>query len=215
MARRIDPSLIPPKPALEYEELLWKQDLSVLAGIDEAGRGALAGPVYAAAVVLPNDHKVADRLSGVRDSKEMSAKQRTYWAEEIRQAAVSWGVGSASAQKIDKYRIVPATRLAASRAVAALDAEIEHLLIDALILPDCPIPQTTLIKGDMRCLSIAAASVLAKVARDSELVSLDKVFPIYGFAKHKGYGTWAHRKVISDEGPSRIHRMSFAPMRNL
>lgn len=215
MARRIDPSLIPPKPALEYEELLWKQDLSVLAGIDEAGRGALAGPVYAAAVVLPNDHKVADRLLGVRDSKEMSAKQRTYWAEEIRQAAVSWGVGRASAQKIDKYRIVPATRLAASRAVAALDAEIEHLLIDALILPDCPIPQTTLIKGDMRCLSIAAASVLAKVARDSELVSLDKVFPIYGFAKHKGYGTWAHRKVISDEGPSRIHRMSFAPMRNL
>lgn len=214
MAKRIDPSLIPVKPSLDFEEKLWAQGLSSLAGIDEAGRGALAGPVYTAAVVLPNNQQVADWLSGVRDSKEMSVKQRTFWAEEIRQVAACWSVGRASSVKIDKYGIMPATRLAAMRAVDALALETEHLLIDALKLPECAIPQTMLIKGDMRCLSIAAASVLAKVARDAELVSLGDRFPSYGFAQHKGYGTLAHRKAISRQGPIHEHRMSFAPMRN-
>jgi ribonuclease HII len=213
MARRIDPSLIPSKPTLAFEKKLWAAGLSALAGVDEAGRGALAGPVYAAAVILPTDKKVPRLLSGVRDSKEMSAKQRQYWAEKIRAIAANWSVGHASAKKIDRYGIIPATQLAVMRALNALDMKADHVLIDALRLPEHSTPQTMLIKGDRRSLSIAAASVLAKVARDEELVSLDKQFPVYGFAQHKGYGTWAHRKVISKQGPSRQHRMSFAPMR--
>jgi ribonuclease HII len=215
MAKRIDPSLIPANPTLDFEKQFWSQGLSALAGIDEAGRGALAGPVYAAAVVLPNDSKVADALAGVRDSKELSAKQRSFWAEEIRQVAAHWSVGRASSGYIDKYGIMPATRQAAMRALEALAPDVDHLLIDALKLFECAIPQTMLIKGDMRSLSIAAASVLAKVDRDAELQSLDKNFPDYGFAQHKGYGTLAHRKAISKKGPISVHRLSFAPMRYL
>ena len=213
MARRIDPSLIPPKPTLEFEKKLWAEGLSALAGVDEAGRGALAGPVYAAAVILPNDKRLARQLSGVRDSKEMSAKQRKLWAVKIRAVAASWSVGRASSKRIDKFGIIPATQLAAIRALNTLALEADHILIDALRLPEHPMPQTMLIKGDMRSLSIAAASVLAKVSRDEELVSMDEEFPAYGFAQHKGYGTWAHRRMISKQGPCRQHRMSFAPMR--
>lgn len=215
MAKRIDPSLLPAFPTLAFEQQFWAQGLSAIAGIDEAGRGALAGPVYAAAVVLPNDSTTAAALSGVRDSKEMTAKQRSIWAGEIRQVASHWSVGSASSAYIDSYGIMPATRLASMRALKALSLEVDHLLIDALKLFECAIPQTMLIKGDMRSLSIAAASVLAKVERDAELQSLDKHFPDYGFAQHKGYGTLAHRKAITKKGPISAHRLSFAPMRYL
>jgi len=210
MARRIDPSLIPAAPTLEYETAFWAQGLVRVAGIDEAGRGALAGPVYAAAVVLPGDASIAKTLQGVRDSKEMSIEQREQWAAVIRETVADWGVGQATTEEIDAYGIMTATRWAAMRALAQLNSAADHLLIDALNLPEIATPQTRLYKGDQRCLCIAAASVLAKVARDAELCALDQDFPRYGFAQHKGYATRGHRQAIRLAGPSPIHRMSFA-----
>lgn len=213
MPRRVDPSLVPAKPNLAYEKLFWAMGLEHVAGIDEAGRGALAGPVYAAVVILPTQAPTEVHLDGVRDSKEMSILQREAWAPKIQAAAEGWAIGSASPEEIDIYGIVPATRLAAMRALESLNFQPVHLLIDALNLPECPIPQTSLLKGDKRCLSIAAASVLAKVARDAKLRSLDSHFPDYGFAHHKGYATKVHRRAIASLGPCQQHRRTFAPLR--
>ncbi len=210
--RRYNPAEIPPSPDLSFELKLWSAGLVHVAGLDEAGRGAWAGPVCAAAVILPAAPAVLERLSGVRDSKQMSAAARERWAAEIHAASAAWGVGFASHQEIDRLGIVPATRLAMRRALQHCARRADHLLVDALSLAENT-PQTALIKGDARCLSIAAASVLAKTARDELLITLDAVYPRYGFARHKGYGTAAHREAIDRWGACPIHRRSFAPFR--
>ncbi len=207
--RAFDRSLLPAEPNLAFELPLWKAGFSAVAGIDEAGRGALAGPVAAAAVVLPADRNIAPQLRGVRDSKQMTPEQREAMREKIVQYAVCWGVGLASAQEIDQLGILTATRLAAGRALEALSAPPAHLLIDYLELPGITIPQTALVKGDCRSLSIAAASILAKTSRDQILRELECTYPGYGFARHKGYGTQAHREAIRQLGACPEHRLSF------
>ena len=206
---------MPQYPNLSLEIPLWETGLVNLAGLDEAGRGAWAGPVSAGAVVLPVDPDLCKQLPGVRDSKQMTASQRSVWAECIKKVAVGWGVGYASQAEIDACGIVPATRLAMQRALEQLLVAPQHLLIDALRLPLVKIPQTALIKGDVRSLTIAAASVLAKTSRDALMCELDVVYPGYGFARHKGYGTRFHQQALQRLGPCAIHRRSFAPVKNL
>jgi ribonuclease HII len=202
-------------PDLSFELPLWTTGTLHLAGLDEAGRGAWAGPVSAAAVILPQDVDLCILLKGVRDSKQMTPRQRCIWAVEIRRVALAWGVGFASHTEIDALGILPATRLAMQRALEQLVLPPQHLLLDAVRLPAVALPQTVLIKGDVHCLSIAAASVLAKTARDELLVAWDKEYPGYGFARHKGYGTAAHRQALLFKGPCQLHRLTFAPIRNL
>jgi len=204
-----DASLLPPEPDLSFELELWQAGLIGVAGIDEAGRGALAGPVAAAAVILPQTLEVIELLKGVRDSKQMTPKQRKIAREWILQYAAAWGVGFATPEEIDQLGIVPATQLAAWRALGQLLPYPDHLLLDYLFLPDVSIPQTALIKGDCRSLSIAAASILAKTSRDALMSELDTAYPGYGFAAHKGYGTLAHREALHRLGPSQVHRQSF------
>ena len=213
MSRRIDPHLIPPQPTLEFERDLWKQGLTRIAGIDEAGRGALAGPVAAAAVILPQDENSLGRLDQIRDSKQISPTIRAEQRKLIESLALDWGVGYAQNLEIDQYGIASATRLAVNRAISQMSLDPDHLLVDYIVLPDEDIPQTRLIKGDARSLSIAAASILAKTHRDEILVSLEKAYPQYGFKQNKGYGTQKHRLAILRNGPCPQHRMSFAPMR--
>ncbi len=209
MPKKFDRSLIPPAPNLDFEKDLWKQEIWSIAGIDEAGRGALAGPVYAAAVILPSNPKKLAALEGVRDSKELSAKKRDELFNLINKTAVSASVASASRLEIDKLGIAPATRMAASRAVMTLDVHPDHLLIDYFALPESLYKQTVLVKGDQRSLSIASASILAKVSRDRHMVELDVKFPGYGFAQNKGYGTEPHRKAIKKLRPCAEHRNTF------
>ncbi len=210
---KFDRSLLPENPDLTFEQRLWGMGVRFVAGVDEAGRGALAGPVAAGAVVLPwEDDCLIEKLDGVRDSKVMTAEARTHWAEVIKRTALAWDVGFASAQEIDRMGILPATRLAAVKALANLDLSVDHVLIDYLILPEIEIPQTPLVKGDARSLSIACASVLAKTARDAVLVEMEKTYPGYGFASHKGYATEAHRKAIAALRPCEQHRCTFSPV---
>lgn len=210
---KFNPALLPERPDLTFEEVLWHQGLTQVAGVDEAGRGALAGPVAAGAVVLPNNQPdVMARLHGVRDSKVMTAVERTDWAAVIKDTAIAWGVGMASADEIDRFGIVPATCLAASRALECLGIPPQHLLVDYLTLPAVDLPQTPLVKGDARSLSIAAAAILAKTERDALLIDLDEAFPGYHFAKNKGYGTLVHRQAISTLGPCCQHRRTFSPV---
>ncbi len=212
---RLPKTEIPKFPDLRFESPLWSKGVTAVAGLDEAGRGAWAGPVSAAAVVLPTENGLLERLHGVRDSKQMTVRQRSVWADQIRAAALAWGVGFAEASEVDALGIVPATRLAMERALAGCGCVVEHLLVDALRLPGVNLPQQALIKGDARSLSIAAASVLAKTARDALMQEMDEVFPGYGFARHKGYGTAVHRAGLDGLGPCRIHRFSFAPVREV
>jgi ribonuclease HII len=200
------------KPTLAVEFGLWQQGISLVAGLDEAGRGAWAGPVAAGAVILSPAADLVERLKGVRDSKLMTARQRTFWAERIKTVALAWGVGFASCAEIDAIGIVPATRLAMERALGQLEISPQHLLIDALRLPKVALPQTAVIKGDANILSIAAASVLAKTGRDAHMVCLDGDYPGYGFARHKGYGTAAHRAALERQGPCAEHRKTFKPL---
>lgn len=204
-----DRSLIPAEPDLSFETNLWKAGLTLIAGIDEAGRGALAGPVAAAAIILPPEKRLAERLKGVRDSKQLSATQRDIARGVILQYAVYWGVGFASNQEIDRLGILPATRLAAMRALEELPNSPMHILLDYLFLPEVGVPQTALIKGDCRSLSIAAASILAKTARDAQMVEFERLYPGYGFSRHKGYGTRMHRAALGQLGPCPVHRLSF------
>jgi len=215
MPPRIDPDLISPCPDLEYETSLWNNDVQFVVGIDEAGRGALAGPVATGAVLLPPDPTCLDRLGEVRDSKQLTPHQREEIKSTIIQEALAWGVGFASPQEIDCYGILPAVRLAAERALQNILPSPQHLLLDYLYLPDNPTPQTRLVKGDARSLSIAAASILAKTTRDAYLVELGQSHPGYDLGANKGYGTQNHRAAIHELGPAPIHRLSFAPMRDL
>ena len=179
--------------------------------MDEAGRGALAGPVCVGAVILPDDNPHLLRiLSGVRDSKQLTSRQRDQLAPRIKEIACAWGIGFASADEIDVLGIVPATRLAAGRALEAISFFPDFLLTDfRLELPELAVSQTALVKGDQRSLSIASASILAKTARDELMIGLDSQYPQYGFARHKGYGTLLHRKMIAQMGFSPSHRKTF------
>jgi ribonuclease HII len=212
MTRKFDPADLPPSPDLCVECGLWEKGFPTVAGLDEAGRGAWAGPVSAGAVIFPPRADLPALLPAVRDSKQMTPAAREFWAGEIRAQAAAWAVGFASNLEIDALGIVPATRLAMQRAVAGLAVSPVYLLIDALLLPNLPLPQISLIKGDARALSIAAASVLAKTARDDYMREIAPLYPEYDFARHKGYGTALHAAALGKIGPCAIHRYSFAPV---
>lgn len=207
--KAFDRNSLPHTPDFAFETALWSAGLQIVAGIDEAGRGALAGPVAAAAIVLPSNLESCQSLIGIRDSKQLNPSKREYWAIRLREKSTGYGVGFASHDEIDVMGIVPATRLAIYRAVSGLSISPQHLLVDFIALPELPIPQTCLVKGDARCMSIAAASILAKTARDEHMRKADLIYPGYGFAKHKGYGTMAHRQALVELGPSPIHRCTF------
>lgn len=187
-----------------------------VAGLDEAGRGAWAGPVCAAAVVLPLElPDLCDRLQDVRDSKQLTPLQRERLLPIVRKVAEAVGVGWATPAEVDALGVVPATRRAMVRAVAGLQASADVALIDHLEVPDLGLPQRAFPKADARCLSVAAASIVAKVERDQLMVAFEEDFPGYGFARHKGYGTAAHREALSRLGPSPIHRMSWRPLQEV
>ncbi len=208
-------------PDLRYEHYLWKSGLKYVAGLDEAGRGALAGPVAVGAVILRSDgphlprrrsgQPAAGPLAGVRDSKQMTPAERESAAPRIKELALCWGVGFASAAEIDADGIVNATRLAAMRALDQLFVLPDYLLTDfRLELPELDVPQTALVDGDAQCLSIAAASVLAKTARDALMREMDLQVPGYDLGRHKGYGTAAHILALQTKGYSPVHRKTFS-----
>lgn len=188
-----------------YERALRQQGITVIAGVDEVGRGCLAGPVVAAAVILPPDW--AD--PAINDSKQLTAKQRETLYALIQMHAVSSAVGMVSETVIDQVNILQATYLAMEQALAALQVQPEYILIDALTLKHVSIPQQGIIKGDCLSISIAAASIIAKVTRDQILCDYDRQYPGYGFAAHKGYGTKQHLQAIAALGPCPIHRKTF------
>ena len=194
--------------------MLLEQGCSLVAGLDEAGRGPLAGPVVAGVAVLPpslSDH----RTDLIRDSKQLTPVQRELAFDYLQDEALALAFGISSSVEIDELGIVPATRLAMQRAIHNLAMLPQFLLVDAVTLPDITIPQKSIIHGDRLCLSIAAASIVAKVTRDRIMEREDATYPGYGFAKHKGYGTGEHLQNLSRLGPCKIHRFSFAPIREL
>lgn len=188
-----------------YEKRAGEQGFSAVCGIDEAGRGPLAGPVCAAAVILPPDCDIP----GLNDSKKLSEKKREALFPVIQEKALAFGIGWATAEEIDRVNILQATFLAMARAVEALPAPADYALVDGNRMPPLPIPGETIVKGDATSASIAAASILAKVSRDRLLRRLDEEHPEYGFAKHKGYGTKAHYETIRKYGLLLEHRRSF------
>ena len=198
-----------PPPDFSFENEAAHRGAIRVAGIDEAGRGPLAGPVVAAAVVIVDRD---EDWSGLTDSKLLSETERDAWFDRI-VADAHVAIASTGAATIDRLNIRNATHDAMRRAVAALPVPADHALVDGNALPDLPCRGEAVVKGDRRSLSIAAASVVAKVTRDRVMRRLDGVAPGYGFAKHKGYGTKAHRDAIARLGPSPFHRMTFAPMR--
>ncbi len=200
------------RPSFAEEKRLLRQGYRLIAGIDEVGRGALAGPVVAAAVVLPNTIK-ARWLSQVRDSKQLTAGRRELLSKQIQEIAISIAIGTVSHEVIDARGIAKATRLAMKLAVDQLAPPPDYLLIDYMRLPEVPLPQKGVADGDSLCFSIACASIVAKVARDRIMVELDKIYPSYRLAEHKGYGTAEHLTCLRRFGPSSIHRWSFQPVR--
>ena len=204
------------QPNLDEELALFSAGHVRVAGIDEAGRGAWAGPVCAAAVVLPLDRPdLTALLDGVRDSKQLSPTRREELLAIIGDVAEAVGVGWASPAEIDAMGIALATRQAMARAVAELNGRVGALLIDYVRLPEIDLPQRVLPKADIHCLSVASASIVAKVTRDRLMVTLDRDYPGYSFARHKGYGTRQHRKALARLGPSSVHRMSWKPIQSL
>ena len=201
-------------PRLDEERVLWQRGLTAVAGVDEVGMGPLAGPVVAAAVILPPDLTCEGGLpvtfpQGVRDSKTLTLKARERLAVEVRNVAVGIGIGVVEVEEIDQINIYQAGMKAMRLALAKLSVTPEHVLIDGRSLKELSCPQTTFIKGDRDVYSIAAASIIAKVYRDTLMMRLDKQYPEYGFARHMGYGTPAHRDAIRRLGPSPVHRRSF------
>lgn len=193
-----------------YEQAARRQGYSRIAGADEAGRGSLFGPVYAAAVILAKDNPIR----GLRDSKQLSRERRELLAGRIRERALAWAVATADAAEIDVMNIYQASRLAIKRAILMLKPQPDYLLVDALRI-DLEIAQEGIIHGDALSPSIAAASILAKVDRDACLCQWDQQFPQYGFARHKGYPTPEHIEALALHGPTPFHRMSYAPVRQL
>ena len=211
-------------PTLIEEMALLSQGYSFIAGVDEAGRGSLAGPVVAAAVILPlgdqstlhlDPDKCPECFAGVRDSKQLTARERERLFEVVMQHALAVGVGIGSVELIDERNILQATKYAMRDAIAQLPTPPQALLLDAIHLPDIELLQSSIIKGDALCLSIAAASIIAKVTRDRIMVQLHGLFPAYGFAQHKGYGTEEHLNALRVYGACPHHRRSFAPVREL
>jgi ribonuclease HII len=194
---------------LVEEKKLWQKGFLLLAGIDEAGRGPLAGPVVAAACILPTRFD----LPGLNDSKALTESKREKLFSQIQTQAIDYAIGSAEPAEIDVLNILQATKLAMKRAVEGLTVRPHHLLIDALTLPAVNLPQLPLVRGDQLSASIAAASILAKVTRDRLMVELDTLYPEYTFSKNKGYGTSEHMKVLRRLGPCPLHRRSFAPVK--
>jgi ribonuclease HII len=194
---------------MRFECDLWERGVVHVAGVDEAGMAPLAGPVVAAACVLPREY----RPRGIDDSKQLDRAERERLAEDIRRSAVCWAVSRAEVEEIDRLNIYRAGLLALRRAVEGLSLRPDHLLIDARKLPELGIPQTSIVHGDALSLTIAAASILAKTARDALMGELDAAHPGYGFARHKGYPTAEHFEALSRLGACGVHRRSFAPVR--
>lgn len=201
-------------PSFAEEKKLAIQGYHYIAGVDEVGRGALAGPVVAAAVILPCRFK-APWLRQVKDSKRLIPKEREYLFDHIQEAAISTGVGIVSHRIIDTRNIVQATRLAMKRAIAQLSPPADTLLIDFLSLPEVPVPQKGIVNGDGLCYSIACASIIAKVTRDHLMKEMDDVYPGYKLGKHKGYCTKEHLAHLNRLGASPIHRRSFHPVKEM
>ena len=199
-------------PTLSEELLGWRQGFRHVAGVDEAGRGPMAGPVVAAAVVLEPEF-AASWWSELRDSKALTARQRERLAESLRESA-GFGIGRADHDEIDAQGLVPATRRAMQRALEALPSRPDLILVDAVDLPDVVEEQRAIIHGDALCISIAAASILAKVDRDRIMDEYDAEYPQYGFAHNRGYCTKDHLQALNTHGPCPIHRRSFAPVRS-
>ena len=192
---------------LKYEKLAWASGATLVAGVDEVGRGSLFGPVVAAAVVLESNY----RIRGLRDSKLLPAERREILAERIREHAIAWSIAAVDVARIDQINIYHASKLAMHEAVKMLNPAPDHLLIDAMKL-NCDVPQRAIIHGDALSASIAAASILAKVERDKMISAWDPVFPVYGLASNKGYSTPKHLAALREHGPSPLHRQSFAPV---
>ena len=201
-------------PSFAEEKLLEAQGYHHVAGIDEVGRGPLAGPVVAAAVILPHDIDTP-WLKLVRDSKQLTPSRREFLFHHIHEVAVGIGIGMAGSEVIDSQGIIVATRLVMKLAIDQLQPPPESLLIDHMSLPDVKLPQKGITKGDSRCFSIACASIIAKVTRDRLMVELDETYPGYRFAVHKGYGTREHLACLRRLGPCPIHRRSFKPVRDI
>jgi ribonuclease HII len=207
-------------PTLKYERAFWRDGYERVAGLDEAGRGALAGPVVAAAVILPaaesmrnwKDSNLFRAIARANDSKLLTGRMREALFEPICRTALCFGTGAASPLEVDLLNVLRASHLAMHRALEALAPAPDALLLDALVLPEIPLPQLGIIHGDALALSIAAASIVAKVTRDRLMRELDAEYPAYGFARHKGYGTPEHLAALREFGPSPIHRLSFAPV---
>ncbi len=195
-----------PSAPYHYEARAWRGGLSRVAGVDEAGRGPLAGPVVAAAVVVAPERRIA----GLADSKLLPAERREALYAIIHERALAVGVGVVDHETIDRVNILEATRRAMAAALAALSLVPELVITDFVTLPALPCPQRNLVEGDRRCASVAAASIVAKVTRDRLMLEADREFPAYGFARHKGYATAEHLAALDRHGPCRIHRRSFS-----
>ncbi|MBR5662508.1 MAG: ribonuclease HII [Bacilli bacterium] len=195
---------------LAYEKKLYKKNITLIAGVDEVGRGPLVGPVVAAAVILPKNYK----LDGLNDSKKLTEKKREELYPIIMKDAISVGIGEVSAKEIDEINIYEASRKAMMIAIDNLDVKPEHILVDAMPL-FTDIPHDAIIHGDALSLSIAAASVIAKVTRDKMMIELDQKYPMYGFKKHKGYPTKLHLENLQKYGPLENYRFTYGPVRDL
>ncbi len=205
---------LPSSPHLQHETALREQGFRFIAGLDEAGRGAWAGPVVAAAVILPLERAdLTEILAGVNDSKKLSAAARTHWFDLIWQTALAVGVGQAPEALVDRMNVVGATRYAMQQALNQLVLQPDCLLLDHLALPAVKLPQTSFPKADSISLTVAAASIIAKVTRDRLMVELSQQYPGYGFEQHKGYGTPRHRAALAEHGPCSLHRLTYGPVK--
>jgi len=204
---------------LQFERQAWGRGYLRLAGVDEAGRGPLAGPVVAATIVFDKAFLEAEqygRLKSVNDSKKLTPREReTLYGVLTQTCPCVWGVGIAVVAEIDALNILRATHLAMARAIAAVNPQPDFILIDGLPVPGIPVPSQSIVQGDGRSLSIAAASIIAKVTRDRMMLLLDQQYPQYGFARHKGYGTRMHMQALLENGPSPVHRRSFRPVQEM
>ena len=200
----------------EFERALLHHGVKRIAGVDEAGRGPLAGPVVAAAVSFPAEwiaRGLPTELAGVNDSKQLTAVQREGFFEQLTSGGVQFGIARIDAETIDAINILQATHRAMNQAVAQLQPQPEHVLVDGLRVQSLRFPQSALVKGDARSFTIAAASIIAKVTRDRLMLEYDQRFPVYGLARHKGYGTTRHLAALAEHGPCPIHRRTFAPLK--
>jgi len=195
---------------LRFEQELWDRGFGLIAGVDEAGMAPLAGPVVAAAVILPHRYK----LLGLNDSKKiLDERRRERLARQLKQDAVCWSVGQAEVEEIDSLNIYRSGLLAMQRAVEGLGTKPQYILVDARTIPHCPCPQRGIVHGDALSASIAAASIIAKTTRDAHMIEMDRIYSGFGFASHKGYPTPEHLQALKQRGPLPIHRRSFTPVR--